>query len=391
MSLDLDRSAWRRVKFGDVVRQCKESTDPEIDGVERYVAGEHMETDNLRISSWGEVGDGYLGPAFHRKFKAGQVLYGSRRTYLRKVARADFDGVCANTTFVMESADQGILLPDLLPFLMSTESFHAHSISESKGSVNPYVNWPDIAKFEFDLPPLDQQRRIADLLWSIEHHSSALKAVAQSATDAYEARLRESVVDLSSHGQPVPLKDLCEPERPITYGIVQAGPHVEGGVPYIRVSDMTDGHLSREGMLRTSQAIADKYARSTVLSGDLVVALRGPTGLTMTVPEELDGANLTQGTARLAIMSGPMVAEFVQVIMNSRWMQTQIARSAKGSTFKELSLAALRSLQIPMPELEEMERFLVDLDYVNAARIRLRQEGEAVHAMHSQLMHEVFS
>src|SRR4051812_17942110 len=110
----------RRVRFGDVVGQSRETVDPESGEVERYVAGEHMDTDNLRIRRWGIVGDGYLGPAFHRRFRPGQVLYGSRRTYLRKVAVADFDGVCANTTFVCAPADSA-LLPAYLPFVMQME------------------------------------------------------------------------------------------------------------------------------------------------------------------------------------------------------------------------------------------------------------------------------
>jgi hypothetical protein len=107
-------AGWRRVRFGDVVRNINVTVDPNESGLERYIAGEHMETDDLHIRRWGTIGDGYLGPAFHRKFVAGQILYGSRRTYLRKVAVADFDGVCANTTFVLEPANDE-LISDLLP------------------------------------------------------------------------------------------------------------------------------------------------------------------------------------------------------------------------------------------------------------------------------------
>jgi type I restriction enzyme, S subunit len=110
-------AGWRTVRFGDVVRDVKLTVDPEESGLERYVAGEHMETDDLHIRRWGTIGDGYLGPAFHRKFVTGQVLYGSRRTYLRKVAVADFNGICANTTFVLEPMN-GDLIPELLPFIM---------------------------------------------------------------------------------------------------------------------------------------------------------------------------------------------------------------------------------------------------------------------------------
>jgi type I restriction enzyme S subunit len=128
-----------------------------------------MDTNELRICRWGLIGEGYLGPAFHMRFKPGHVLYGSRRTYLRKVAVADFEGITANTTFVLEPKDPTALLPALLPFIMLTESFHEHSIKQSKGSVNPYVNFSDLAWYEFALPPPEEQGRIALACESAAH------------------------------------------------------------------------------------------------------------------------------------------------------------------------------------------------------------------------------
>lgn len=157
-------SGWTPVAFGDVVRQVKDHVDPRASGIQRYVAGEHMDSDDLRIRRWGTVGDDYLGPAFHMRFHPGQVLYASRRTYLRKIAVADFTGITANTTFVLESKDPRTLLPEFLPFLMQSESFHQHSLEQSKGSVNPYVNFSDLAWFEFVLPPRSEQRRITAAL-----------------------------------------------------------------------------------------------------------------------------------------------------------------------------------------------------------------------------------
>ncbi|MGI8502533.1 MAG: hypothetical protein ACR2LR_15555 [Hassallia sp.] len=158
---DTLKPGWSWVKFGDVVRQVKDKVDPQTSGLERYVAGEHMNTDDLRIRCWGEINEDYLGPAFNMRFKPGQVLYGSRRTYLRKVAVPHFEGICANTTFVLEPKDPNLLMPELLPFIMQTEAFHEHSIKQSKGSVNPCVNFSDLAWWECALPPLEQQTKVA--------------------------------------------------------------------------------------------------------------------------------------------------------------------------------------------------------------------------------------
>jgi hypothetical protein len=80
------------VRFEDVVRDVKETVDRESTHLTRFVAGDHMDSDDIHLRRWGEINGDYLGPAFHRGFRKGQVLYGSRRTYLKKVAVAPFDG-----------------------------------------------------------------------------------------------------------------------------------------------------------------------------------------------------------------------------------------------------------------------------------------------------------
>lgn len=207
MSLNLDRSTWKRVLLGDVATASKEKVDPTDGSIERYVAGEHMASDDLKIRRWGDIGDIELGPAFHRRFRPGQVLYGSRRTYLRKVAVADFDGVCANTTFVVETKDSEVLLQEFLPFIMTAEPFHAFAIAESKGSVNPYVNWTDIERYEFDLPSLDEQKRLADLLWVLENHRASLEVQG----NAISAALIQFLIDrfTGASGKSIKIVDLC--------------------------------------------------------------------------------------------------------------------------------------------------------------------------------------
>lgn len=203
------KPGWRRVRFGDVVRQCKEKADPETSGLERYIAGDHMDTDDLRLRRWGEIGSGYLGPAFHMRFKPGQVLYGSRRTYLRKVAVADFDGICANTTFVLEPKNHEELLSEFLPFLMQTDAFNDFSVKNSKGSVNPYINFSDLARFEFELPPVEEQHRLIRLLLAAEAARTAAEDAATHAEKLRKSLLLETF-DALQGDDPVKLPFLAD-------------------------------------------------------------------------------------------------------------------------------------------------------------------------------------
>lgn len=335
------KPGWQRVKFGEVVRQVKDKVDPETSGLKRFVAGEHMDTDNLRIRSWGDIGDGYLGPAFHMRFRPGQVLYGSRRTYLRKVAVADFEGICANTTFILETANSNELLPEFLPYIMTAEAFHEHSRRESKGSVNPYVNFSDLAWYEFALPPLEEQRRMVAMLIAWDKLSASYADSLVVGVRAQAAMLRHF---FEKRGDEMPLSMFCR--NLITYGIVQAGPDVANGVPYIRVTDMAEGELKLDNLQRTAPEIAAKYKRSELDEGDLVLALRGPIGLAVTLPANLRGANLTQGTARVSVRR-EWSTDYVRWALRSPPIQARINSVAKGSTFKEISLAALRDLPIP--------------------------------------------
>lgn len=173
------KAGWQRVKFGDVVRLSKaRSSDPIADGYDRYIGLEHIEPEDLRIRRWGNVADGVT---FTSVFKPGQVLFGKRRAYQRKVAVAEFAGVCSGDIYVLESKDPKELLPELLPFICQTEAFFQHAVGTSAGSLSPRTNWTSLAGFEFALPPLEEQRRITVLLKAIEAERESLIEVEVSA------------------------------------------------------------------------------------------------------------------------------------------------------------------------------------------------------------------
>ncbi|WP_367107322.1 restriction endonuclease subunit S [uncultured Psychrobacter sp.] len=140
----------------------------------------------------------------------------------------------------------------------------------------------------------------------------------------------------------------------ISYGIVQAGPHVENGVPYIKSSNV-GGEIRIEDLQRTSSEIHHKYRRSAVHPNDIVFSLRGNIGRTSIVPPELLEANLTQGTARISVNT-KNETNFVYYSLASTPILNRINSLSKGSTFKEISLEELRKVKLPIPPLPEQQK-----------------------------------
>jgi len=159
------------------------------------------------------------------------------------------------------------------------------------------------------------------------------------------------------------LQDACG--ETIIYGIVQCGPHVKNGVPYIRVSDMDEQELDVDRMLRTSPTIAVKFARSTVNEGDIVYALRGKLGEVRQVRRAVAGANLTQGTAKLS-PNEQLASDYLLWAMRSLRSLRQAEVQAKGTTFREITLADLRRIKIPIPTRPEQRAIAGALSEVDA-------------------------
>lgn len=168
------------------------------------------------------------------------------------------------------------------------------------------------------------------------------------------------------------LKRVVSAERPITYGIVQAGPNIEDGIPYVRPTDMTDEDGIKEGieLLKTSDEIAKSYRRSMVDSGDIICSIGPSFGKLMIVPDSLRGANLTQGTARVAIAINHDTRYFFWCLRSLSSYQ-QWESSIGGATFRALNLGPLADTLVPLPPVKEQSLIAAFLDYETARIDRL--------------------
>jgi type I restriction enzyme S subunit len=162
--LDVDKSNWIPVKFGDIAFEPKESVKDAVkEGIEHVVGLEHIEANDIHLRRSNSIEE---STTFSKKFSPNDVLFGRRRAYLKKAAQAQFTGICSGDIIVMRAKD--VLMPELLPFIVNNDKFFDWAITHSAGGLSPRCKFKDLANYEFLLPPKEQQAEIAELLWSMD-------------------------------------------------------------------------------------------------------------------------------------------------------------------------------------------------------------------------------
>lgn len=173
----ISKAGWTRVRFDQIATQINDRVDnPAEAGVDRYVGLEHLDPDSLRIRRWGEPTD---VESTKLRFQPGDIIFGKRRVYQRKVAVADFEGICSAHAMVLRAKPSAVL-PEFLPFFMLSDMFMERALGISVGSLSPTINWKALAAEQFLLPPIQEQARLVETLVASRDSVEAMIALRQS-------------------------------------------------------------------------------------------------------------------------------------------------------------------------------------------------------------------
>lgn len=381
------KHGWGKVKFGDVVRLSKaRCADPLAEGIERFVGLEHLESGDLRIRRWGNVADGVT---FTSLFKPGQVLFGKRRAYQRKVAVADFAGVCSGDIYVLESQDANVLLPDLLPFICQTDAFFDHAVGTSAGSLSPRTNWTSLADFDFALPPHNEQRFIVQSLSCADELIQSLQDAESAAKNVFESTAHEF---FESSSEKWPRKRLEEVSLLMTNGFVgKSAQHYvsEGGIPYLVSKNVRRNRLKLEELTYISNDFHQSARKSQLVEGDILTVQSGHIGETAVVPGEFAGANCH---ALIITRPDPNQLDpfFASYYLNSMVGQRRLSQLVIGSTIQHLNTSDLKRLEIPLPTIEEQKHIAALLSAISYDRELLTTRVDHAKRLRLRLLAEVF-
>jgi len=350
------KPGWQLMKFGDVVRNANlVERDPVGNGIEQIVGLEHLDPENLHIRRWNSSED---ATSFSRKFVPGQTLFGKRRAYQRKVAYAEFEGICSGDILTFETRDRNILLPELLPFICQSESFFDYALGTSAGSLSPRTSWTALSDFEFPLPPLDEQKRISEILWAADEAVEKLLGTHKSAI-----KLLESLRNNDICSKNIPRKKLGMVLQSIVAGKSVNGvntPAKSNEFGVLKVSAVGANGFKPEENKRLINS-SDFFSQYSVKKNVLLITRCNTTELVGRVcltNHNYPNLMLCDKTLQLNFDERKVNTLFIFEVLRSRELRTQLMGCATGTggAMKNISQQDIRLLLVPMPPLKEQEQ-----------------------------------
>ena len=179
------------VKFSEVAHRAYTREDRFNTEKIYYVGGEHIDSCELYVTKKGVIKGSTIGPMFYCGFTAGQILFVTRNPHLKKCSIADFDGICSEKTFVIETKDESILTQEYLAIIMQSDDFWNYCEENKSGGVNYFLNWSTLADYEFELPPIKQQLEIAQKVMSAYRLKQSYKKLLDATREMVKSQFIE--------------------------------------------------------------------------------------------------------------------------------------------------------------------------------------------------------
>ncbi|MCC5849711.1 MAG: restriction endonuclease subunit S [Verrucomicrobia bacterium] len=364
-----DRKGWKRVRFGDFAQSIGERVEPKDAQEAIYVGLEHLDPQCLHIRRWGKGSD-VTGTKL--RFRKGDIIFGRRRAYQRKLAVAEFDGICSAHAMVVR-ARPDMVLSEFLPFLMMSDRFMNRAVEISVGSLSPTINWKTLKLEEFDLPPLDQQRRIAEILWAVDEVEQTHRISAEEVVLSERAYYTKYFGKLFNEKKVVRLGDLSEF---ITSGSRGWAEHYSAVGPlFIRSQNIRDQLLDFADLQRVRPPDGAEGERTRTQAGDIVITITGNSvGNVAYIPNSLEEAYVSQHVG-LVRLNEPDRHRMISSFFGKNGPGNDQILKAQYGLKPGLNLTALKNFLVPCPtenDLQEINECILNYD-------ALRSDSQSHH------------
>ena len=370
-------SSWKVVKFGDIAQNIAVRVDPADAKTDVYVGLEHLDPSTIHLRQWGHPSD-VTGQKL--AFKKGDVIFGRRRAYQRKLAVAEFDGICSAHALVVRAKPK-MILQEFLPFFLQSDMFMERAIEISVGSLSPTINWKMLRAQVFPLPPLVEQKCVSEILREADEVVERYLIASSRIIELKKTIIRNVVDSYDS------LIDLSEVALNITSGSRGwAQFYSETGSKFIRITNLNRGDIRLD--LRDLQHVTPpstlEAERTRIKEGDLLISITADLGLVAVAHAELGDSYVNQHIAKVTIDTDAYDPVFTGYFLTDITGQKQFFRlndqgAKAGMNLK--SVAKLKLPRIPEPDQKRLSAVLIELDkehqevsrHIEALRISMKK------------------
>jgi len=327
-----------------------------------------------------------------KEIKANDVLVATVRPNLNGVAIVPelYDNEIASTGFCVLRTDETKLDPHFLFYFTQTIHFVERLTKLSIGAGYPAVSDEDILDTEIPLPPLPEQRRIADLLYRADR-LRCLRRVG----DTLSASLLQSVF-LEMFGDPKYKSKKWELSlagdlfKKIGYGVGTPPPFTTSGLPFLRAMNIKPNRIKLDNVVYFSSEYEKEMSRSRVNGDDIVIVRRGAnTGDTAVIPPELDGAYVGYDLI-LRPDHKKLSSQYFVSLLNTTHVRGYLYQIRERAAQQGLNAEQISELVIPVPPLPEQEQFAAVVRRVESLRARAGESARQGEGLFQSLLSQAF-
>ncbi|PVH30322.1 restriction endonuclease subunit S [Pararhodobacter oceanensis] len=304
----------------------------------------------------------YITPEFHSSLKKSQ-LKGGDLLLTRVVTDTMKCGIvppslgeanCANVILIRPKPE---LSSRFLHHLISSPLAQTYLLGKRVGSAQQVVNTKILKDWEIPLPPLEEQQRIVAVLdeafEGLARARAHAEANVQNAQDLFESYLGAIFTRHAADWISAPLQELVERDCTLSYGIVQPGDDVSGGLPIVRPTDLGRRIITLNGLKQIDPARANGYTRTKLKGTEILLCVRGSTGVLAMASEELKGANVTRGIVPVRFEPGRMDQKLGYYQFRSKPVQDQIRAGTYGAALMQINIRDVRQITFVVPPLDQ--------------------------------------
>lgn len=378
--LHIDKTHWKKYRFDEMVQNIAERVEPSQTDLDVYVGLEHIDPDCLHLSRHGHPSD--VGGTKLRFYK-GDIIFGRRRAYQRKTALATTDGICSAHAMVVR-AKEDVVDPMFLPFLFHSKSFIDMAITISVGGLSPTVNWKDIAKQEFLLPPKAEQKRLAELLWAADEVVEKEKRE-REALKVFKDRQMSYLLNGHQHIQNNGKPDDWERLTISDLGIVSTssvdkkqrpGEKIVSLINYMDVYTSKSKKITSDIEFMQVTAPDKQIDNNQVNIGDILFTPSSETkddiGHSAVVYEDLPNTLYSYHLVRLQF-NREIDLDFKRYLFNNPSTLAYFTKRAQGITRMTLSLDDFNETPVLLPPLSEQKQIALKLSSIDSAIERIEK------------------